>query len=580
MTESSSPAAVLALRLDTLSDVIDSVSRATGDARARRQHLEDLEALLGPGSDLRSSLYDLAAGFRHAKRVLDELGPQVQDDHLNRLEQADIARAAEHTSETLEKLWQEIITPLDALGPSVGDVLGREADGHPELALSFKNACDMTRDNVQTLKRQLLDQRPGSADQPPLDQLWQAYESLLRQHGRPLFDAYVDFLGGVTLRETGLDGKVCDKADALLREQYAEFGPASLTVPVREAISEAAVRFVRIGFPEWTIWGLPLSAYEFGLIVANDRNNAGVLQALIGEHAGNDPGAETMFRRLAADALATLWMGPAYAAAAIFLRFSPLRHRTGLQDEPNDQEWAYLGRRLIARLGAGARGFVIASDGGVQVAAEHEAARHSDEQLAADRREWLDKVAEWALRGRRGEEEPADSERAYLIRCVLMEMGGDDRDAPFGAVVDRVMQAWTDALDHARNLPPRPGGHADHDFGLPAAERELLSSFAEQFVTRMPARYTRGVDATRFNQIAGWADALRGGGPVDAGPDPKLADLLNAAWQARLDPRCSADDVKAIAARVETLWANQVPYVPETDPMGVLPPVTPGEPNV
>jgi hypothetical protein len=135
-----------------------------------------------------------------------------------------------------------------------------------------------------------------------------------------LFYEYVDLLRGVALRNAGFGDEEVMLSDLFL---IADRLPSlwgrvegwawrSLAVPSRterNASTEAMV--LRIGFPEWTIWALPLVQHEFGhVFVKRGRLLSGL------------PGQDSEAAQLA-DALATLVTGPAYACAALMLRLDP-----------------------------------------------------------------------------------------------------------------------------------------------------------------------------------------------------------------------------------------------------------------
>jgi hypothetical protein len=171
-----------------------------------------------------------------------------------------------------------------------------------------------------------------------------------------LFADYLDLVSGVTLRDAGRDDGLCRIADALVSE-FDPFGTASwdsLTVPAsRELREDPVARFVRIGFPEWSVWTLPLAMVDFAAFLILEHRRTAELrtkaaQALkqllrngtvIPEEAlaslvarlrlPADPTAraeleDEALRRLAGmlllEALATAIMGPAYAWAALLMR--------------------------------------------------------------------------------------------------------------------------------------------------------------------------------------------------------------------------------------------------------------------
>ncbi len=149
---------------------------------------------------------------------------------------------------------------------------------------------------------------------------WSANKDLAKS--RELFTEYVDVLGGLALRDAGFDGRLCLIADCLIRTWNFRRDWPSLTIPAREeALDATMARIIRIGFPEWTIWSLPLCAQEFGHVVFE-------LLPDMREFVDQAPRSRRSHRRIClADAFATWVMGPAYACAALLTRFDPMRAR-------------------------------------------------------------------------------------------------------------------------------------------------------------------------------------------------------------------------------------------------------------
>ncbi len=143
-------------------------------------------------------------------------------------------------------------------------------------------------------------------------------------------------MGGLTLRDTGFDEDVCKMGDELIKASLPTLSEEdwhSLTIPAhRESPAASPARIIRLGFPEWTIWALPLAAHEFGHVMAKQSKR---LEALI--MAGKPRKRGTSYREeYAADAIATYTMGPAYACAAILLRFDPTSAYADQATQPAD----------------------------------------------------------------------------------------------------------------------------------------------------------------------------------------------------------------------------------------------------
>jgi hypothetical protein len=140
-----------------------------------------------------------------------------------------------------------------------------------------------------------------------------------RRSCEALFSEYVDYLRGVAIRSTGFGDDSGTLSDLFL---LADNLPAlwgrpggrtwkSLAVPSRVEQNASTKAYVlRIGFPEWTIWALPLLQHEFGHVVI--KKNPDELPV----------GSRTEAAMLA-DALAGLVTGPADGCAELLLRLDP-----------------------------------------------------------------------------------------------------------------------------------------------------------------------------------------------------------------------------------------------------------------
>jgi hypothetical protein len=151
---------------------------------------------------------------------------------------------------------------------------------------------------------------------------WERYSAMVYRESSTIFCEYLDFLSGLALRDTGLDQGMCRIADRLLRDGGRlpdNFTWDSLTIPTqREALQATLAKIVRLGFPEWTIWALPLAVHEFGHVaVTIDK-----VKEFVSQRAGDEQ-ARHRLEVCLADAFATHMMGPAYACAVILLRLDP-----------------------------------------------------------------------------------------------------------------------------------------------------------------------------------------------------------------------------------------------------------------
>jgi hypothetical protein len=151
---------------------------------------------------------------------------------------------------------------------------------------------------------------------------WHDYERRLQ----PLLEDFVDFLGGMVLRDGGYEANVCTMVDTLLRE-YDDMLSGnvwkSITIPATVGgVSAEMAKIVRLGFTEWSLekefrncWSLPLAAHEYGMLVA------GVVDASSRDGATADAAGHIDLDL--ADAFGTYTLGIPYAAALLLLRLSP-----------------------------------------------------------------------------------------------------------------------------------------------------------------------------------------------------------------------------------------------------------------
>jgi hypothetical protein len=188
-----------------------------------------------------------------------------------------------------------------------------------------------------------------------------------------IFGECLEILGGLAFRDKVLDDRLCQVADELINHCASEARvEPSLTVPAREeARNKTFARIVRMRFPEWTIWNLPLTAHEYGHVLVDEKlmgmlvqpvtkrlvlAKAGPLRRRFADREGDDNEGEPSetralyhIRLLTADAFATYTMGPAYAAATILLRLDPSAGGIG-SDYPADALRAYVVLRMLDKL--------------------------------------------------------------------------------------------------------------------------------------------------------------------------------------------------------------------------------------
>jgi len=427
---------VLGTRLGVLHANLDLVAKVVKAARERGNEVRELQRL---HLDLKRSIGSVKVHARssrdfidmgsleEAKQALDSIAKHVEDlEATLRRCQTEIERLAERQSE-LQPGWDQSI--------EVG--LVRQAE--------------QSRANVENLRRRL-DEDDAAAD---LRLVWGDYAQLL-ERGEPLFGDYVELLRGLALREVGLDAGICRLADPLLLQRLDRipgFKWNSLTVPgFRGPASTPSARFVRLGFPEWTIWALPLAAQTFGRIVVSEHPNLRD-EVVAPLSAGLDGGAVQHLEQCLSDAIAAWTLGPAYACAAVLMQFDPQPGDAGGRSLDGDraemifQVWervrtdagfvnfgAALQRRLRdewgaagdqARPAAGGAGdeAAVAADGGrVGRWAEkvHGWLRDNAKDVAYPVEAWESKADDWSrkLLGDSGKIEPRDTDLRDVLNAA------------------------------------------------------------------------------------------------------------------------------------------------------------------
>src|ERR1051325_10903955 len=102
-----------------------------------------------------------------------------------------------------------------------------------------------------------------------IEKAWKEYAEIIAQQNRLFkFSEYVDVLGGLALRDAGLDEGVCLIADELMQScgQIGKTNWNALTIPANQETVTLA-RSIRMGFPEWTLWAVPLTAHALGQVM-------------------------------------------------------------------------------------------------------------------------------------------------------------------------------------------------------------------------------------------------------------------------------------------------------------------------
>lgn len=296
------------------------------------------------------------------------------------------------------------------------------------LRITLQN--DMARKTDQSLTdlrstRDKLNQ-PATANGELLENAW---KQAAGEQNQSIFSDYVDFLGGLALRDKGWDNSICQIADELISSSgnllQAKMWDA-LTIPSSHGAVTLA-RIIRMGFPEWNIWGLPLASHELGMVAVTVDD---ILVTYIEVQSDEDEQIKRQLQVCLADAFATCTMGPAYACAALLLRFNPRLAYEGRYYAVDDEILTNVFSSALNK-------FLPQSAGG---------ASFDESMIERFTTSW--KSALYTTLSGRRVKALSDAQRAHVILRVLEKMVGHCGVAATfdSAIIEQLKNEWNSAL--------------------------------------------------------------------------------------------------------------------------------------
>jgi len=161
--------------------------------------------------------------------------------------------------------------------------------------------------------------------------IWGTISKQLGDAARPVQREMLEFLGGWLIRQRGLDreparpprlhnpsANICQLADRLLQDYARRTGVNwnARTVLGTDPFLAMDTDLIRVRFPDWSLWNLPLMAHEFGHLAA--RSSPEFI-----EYQSQHPTRRSHLDEFFADIFAAYTFGPAFACSVILLQFNP-----------------------------------------------------------------------------------------------------------------------------------------------------------------------------------------------------------------------------------------------------------------
>ncbi|WP_327091231.1 hypothetical protein OIE66_11505 [Nonomuraea sp. NBC_01738] len=294
---------ILMTRLDTLLEDLEKVKEAIASTADKRKHIAAaLDSLHAARVESRAILYTaMVVEAELETRDKGELGA-IKNEML----MTGITNLPRHAN----KVFAEIENVMELLEPVRDRIIAAAIDSQHALQSALETDCAELIGAAEDLRDKLV-----AGD--PLAPLWTEYLEFVDNRARPVFDAYVDFISGLAVRDSDLDGSICAISDHLMTRLLGQH--EALSLPAREAaLSMHAI--IKLGFPEWGIWSVPLAAREAGASLVRHAKARKLVRVLATPPEGL---AVEEAERLAEDAVGAFMLGPAYARAMFTFRLRP-----------------------------------------------------------------------------------------------------------------------------------------------------------------------------------------------------------------------------------------------------------------
>jgi hypothetical protein len=342
--------------------------------------------------------------------------------------------------------------------------LGGESSLWAGLEATLNTEIRKLQRQIADVEKELRSARPD--DVAAASAAWVRYSKILTE-SQGLLRECLEIIGTLAIRQKDLDHRSLYIADELIRDcltlSTGGLDYYLLVHGMSDALSKTRARIIRLRFPDWTIWDLPLAMHELGNVVMSgiltrerehaeepelqvltpfrdkQRDSLFATDPVLSQklQAGGDGAAEATrwaegrVRVLLADAFATYTMGPAYAYSAITLRLSPTAAAN--RDVPSDAQRAETILSMLKWMNENPGPGVVS--------------KPYTEEIPALRQSWTDACARCTPTGRLG-----DNETEYLSEFAR----GFGRDVSYASLngtamypTDTVHEGWKCAGDWA-----------------------------------------------------------------------------------------------------------------------------------
>jgi len=409
-------------------------------------------------------------------------------------------------------------------------------------------------DKVQPMRDRLAEIREGlnsGSSQVEIEQAWKEFHEV-KQKSQEIFQEYAEWIGGLAFRAKAIDGNICQVADQLITScsSVLRVSPPISIPAQKEVRAKTICNLLRLRFPEWSIWSLPLIAHEYGHVFVDE---------LIAQDLKNP--------------------GPGKAGLKEFLedqRSYFVKHVPELQDLVDAKDFATEALRLAGEAGTADQDLMERGRAHVKTLEEAVRSKRARVEEEADfliNECFVDSFGTYVLGPAYAcaavftrlnpilPPPPArqwDHDRAEVIIAMLEKINEQSRAAnPYGNIIAKIRENWDKAVKFS-NPAGTPGVPLD-----PARSLELRnlvdrfwdklenrSSFKLRYSFPTQSNQTLSEDGWQIAQAWAndWIDTLKNELRLNAytvklPKVPEVRDALNMAWICRLRSPGSAKEV-------------------------------------